>query len=207
VKDYYDRRAPEYDDWWLGQGLYAPVPAGWSEERDELMDAVAALSPKRTLDVACGTGFVTGRLRGEIVGIDQSDRMLNMARRRCPRATFIHGDALQLPFEDGTFERAFASHFYGHLEEPERVQFLAETRRVAGEIVIADAALHGGKERFEWQERVLKDGSRWNVYKRFFTPETLLAELGGGEVVHAGRWFVAVVSQTKTAAAAPETAA
>jgi ubiquinone/menaquinone biosynthesis C-methylase UbiE len=203
VKDYYDRRAPEYDDWWLGQGLYAPVPAGWSQERDELMDAVAALAPKRTLDVACGTGFVTGRLRGDIVGVDQSDRMLDVARKRCPRARFVRGDALNLPFEGGTFERAFASHFYGHLEDEERVRFLAEARRVAGELVIADAALHGGKERTEWQERVLKDGSRWKVFKRFFTPETLLSELGGGEVVHAGRWFVAVVSPT----AAPATAA
>ena len=23
MKAYYDRRAPEYDDWWLGVGLYA----------------------------------------------------------------------------------------------------------------------------------------------------------------------------------------
>ena len=44
----------------------------------------------------------------------------------------------------------------------------------------------------EWQERVLNDGSRWQVYKRFFTPEGLRAELGGGEVLFAGRWFVAV---------------
>jgi hypothetical protein len=36
---------------------------------------------------------------------------------------------------------------------------------------------------------VLNDGTRWQVYKRVFRPETLAAELGG-EVVHAGRWFV-----------------
>jgi hypothetical protein len=46
----------------------------------------------------------------------------------------------------------------------------------------------------EWQERRLKDGSRWQVYKRFFTPERLLAELGGGRVLYAGRWFIAVAS-------------
>jgi len=40
------------------------------------------------------------------------------------------------------------------------------------------------------------------VFKRFFTPETLLSELGGGEVVHAGRWFVAVISPSAAAAAA-----
>jgi demethylmenaquinone methyltransferase/2-methoxy-6-polyprenyl-1,4-benzoquinol methylase len=195
MKSYYDRRAPEYDDWWLGQGLYAPVPEGWSEERDELMEMLEHLPPKRTLDVACGTGFVTGRLRGEVVGIDQSEAMLKVARRRNPRATFVHGDALALPFADGSFERVFSSHLDGHLEEDERVQFLAEARRVAPELVVVDAALHGGGERSEWQDRVLKDGSSWKVYKRFFSPETLTKELGGGDVVHAGRWFVAVIAR------------
>jgi SAM-dependent methyltransferase len=205
VKEYYDRRAPEYDDWWLGEGLYAPVPPGWSEERDELMATLESLPPRRTLDVACGTGFVTGRLGGEIVGLDHSEAMLRVATRRNPGATFVRGDALALPFENGRFERVFASHFYGHLEEGERRQFLAEARRVAPELVIVDAALHGGVERGEWQERALKDGSRWRVFKRFFDAETLVAELGGAGVLHAGRWFVAVRSPALPDAVSPPT--
>ncbi|HUP32719.1 MAG TPA: hypothetical protein VM184_06755, partial [Gaiellaceae bacterium] len=81
-----------------------------------------------------------------------------------------------------------------HLEEAERRCFLAEARRVAPELLVVDAALHGGPEREEWQERTLDDGSEWRVYKRFFTAEGLLAELGGGRTLHAGRWFVAVSS-------------
>ena len=42
------------------------------------------------------------------------------------------------------------------------------------------------------QERVLNDGSRWEVLKRYFTAERLLAELGGGETLLDGRWYVAV---------------
>jgi hypothetical protein len=41
---------------------------------------------------------------------------------------------------------------------------------------------------------VLSDGSQWSVYKRFFTPAGLLAELGGGDVLYAGRWFLVVRS-------------
>jgi hypothetical protein len=37
---------------------------------------------------------------------------------------------------------------------------------------------------------VLNDGSRWRVFKRVFTPEGLASELGG-DVLHAGRHFVA----------------
>ena len=42
-----------------------------------------------------------------------------------------------------------------------------------------------------WDERVLNDGSRWQVFKRLFEPDELAAEFGG-EILHAGCWFVAV---------------
>jgi demethylmenaquinone methyltransferase/2-methoxy-6-polyprenyl-1,4-benzoquinol methylase len=194
VRAYYHRRAPEYDDWWLGEGLYAPVPEKWAEERNHLLETLAALEPKRTLDVACGTGFVTMHLPGDVVGIDQSDAMVNMAAKRVQTAEFVVGDAIPLPFEDRSFDRVFTSHFYGHLEEPDRIKFLAEARRVAPELIVVDAATHGGIERNEWQDRVLKDGSQWRVYKRYFSSGTLLSEVGGGETIHSGRWFVAVRS-------------
>jgi hypothetical protein len=42
------------------------------------------------------------------------------------------------------------------------------------------------------QKRILNDGSQWDVYKRYFTPDELSAELGGGTVLLAGRWFLVV---------------
>jgi SAM-dependent methyltransferase len=195
VKAYYHARAREYDDWWLDRGLYAlKHQPGWIEERDVALDVVGSLPPKRTLDVACGTGFVTCHLQGEVVGLDQSEAMLEVAREQAPAATYVHGDGIELPLPDGSFERVFTSHFYGHLEDDERLRFLGEARRAAPELVIFDAALHGSHERAEWQERVLNDGSRWSVYKRFFTGDALLAELGGGTVLHEGRWFLVVAA-------------
>jgi ubiquinone/menaquinone biosynthesis C-methylase UbiE len=193
VKSYYHARAAEYDDWWAQRGLYVQrARPGWLGERDRALSAVAALPPERTLDVACGTGYVTRLLRGDVVGLDQSESMLDIARTQAPEADYMLGDALDLPFDDGSFERVFTSHFYGHLEPAGRERFLAEACRVAPELVVFDAALHDGEPRAEWQERVLNDGSRWTVYKRFFTAEGLLAELGGGTVVFEGRWFVLV---------------
>ena len=193
MKTYYDRRAAEYDDWWLGTGLHADRDRpGWHEEVEALIGALAALPPARTLDVACGTGFLTQHLPGQVVGLDQSDSMLEIAHARVPAASFVRGDGIELPFPDKAFDRVFTGHFYGHLEEAERRRFLAEARRVAGELVVVDSALHPEHESVEVQERVLKDGSHWEVYKRYFTAEGLARELGGGCVVHAGRWFVAV---------------
>jgi ubiquinone/menaquinone biosynthesis C-methylase UbiE len=195
VKAYYDRRAPEYDDWWRGAGLFAERDRpGWNEDVAALCGAIGSLEPARTLDVACGTGFLTRNLRGEIVGVDQSESMLEEARRQSPNATFVRGDALALPFDDGAFERVFTGHFYGHLDPEQRERFLAEARRVAHELVVVDSALRDDVEPEDHQERVLNDGSRWEVYKRYFEPDALASELGGGETLFAGRWFVAVRS-------------
>jgi ubiquinone/menaquinone biosynthesis C-methylase UbiE len=195
VKAYYDARAREYDEWYEGAGRFANrARPAWHELLDALAEALRALTPARTLDVACGTGYATRWLPGDITGLDQSPRMLEIAAGRLPVARFVHGDAFELPFPDDSFERLVAMHFYGHLEEAERVRFLAEARRVAPELVVVDAALHEDVDPEEWQERILNDGSRWTVYKRYFTPEGLLDELNGGRVLHAGRWFVAVAS-------------
>jgi demethylmenaquinone methyltransferase/2-methoxy-6-polyprenyl-1,4-benzoquinol methylase len=195
VKEYYDRRAPEYDDWYEGTGRFAARerPA-WREMVEELARALAALPPARTLDVACGTGYATRWLPGELTGLDQSARMLAIAAERLPDARFVEGDGLELPFTDDSFERVTAMHFYGHLEDGDREGFLAEARRVARELVVVDAALRDDVEPEEWQERILNDGSRWTVYKRYFTAAGLLAELGGGRTLHTGDWFVAVAS-------------
>jgi ubiquinone/menaquinone biosynthesis C-methylase UbiE len=195
VKAYYDRRAPEYDDWWRGAGLFAERDRpGWEDEVEALCGAIAALEPARTLDVACGTGFLTRHLRGEVVGLDQSTTMLEEARRQAPAATFVEGDALSLPFDAAAFDRVFTGHFYGHLDADQRARFLAEARRVAPELVIVDSALRDDVDPEEHQERVLNDGSRWEVYKRYFEPDALAQELGGGEALFDGRWFVAVRS-------------
>jgi SAM-dependent methyltransferase len=192
VKAYYDQRALEYDDWWLGQGLYADRERpGWEDELRRLEDVIRDLSPVRTLDVACGTGFLTRHLRGDVVGLDASERMLEVARLQAPAARFERGDALSLPFEDGAFERVFTSYFYCHLEEEERERFLAEARRVAPELVVVASIRGDGDDSERWEERRLKDGSRWNVYKRVFEGPDLADELNG-DLVFKGRWFVIV---------------
>jgi demethylmenaquinone methyltransferase/2-methoxy-6-polyprenyl-1,4-benzoquinol methylase len=193
MRGYYDRRAAEYDSWWLGTGLFASRSRpGWDAERQRLVDVVAALSPVRVLDVACGTGFLTRHLRGMVTGLDQSPRMVEIAASRLPGATVVQGEALPLPFQAGAFDRVFTSHFYGHLLPGEREAFAAEALRVAPELVVVDSALWPGGVAEDWQERRLEDGSRHAVYKRWFEAEALASELGGGDVLHAGDWFVAV---------------
>jgi demethylmenaquinone methyltransferase/2-methoxy-6-polyprenyl-1,4-benzoquinol methylase len=193
VKAYYDARAREYDEWFHGVGRFAERERpGWDADLAALVATLERLPPARTLDVACGTGFLTRHLRGELTCLDQSAAMLELAAERVPHAELVHADAIPLPFPNDSFERLLTGHFYGHLEEPDRVMFLDEARRVADELVVVDSSQAHSSVAVEWQPRVLNDGSEWEVYKRYFTGEGLAAELGDGEVLHEGRWFVVV---------------
>ena len=188
---YYDRRAAEYDDWYEGSGLFADrARPGWEAEVARLTAFVGELPTARTLDVGCGTGYLARRLRGFVVGLDQSAAMVEIAQSRLPEGLAIVGDALALPFGDGAFDRVFTGHFYGHLGPPERERFLAEARRVASELVVVDSAERDGVAPEQWQERTLGDGSRHRVYKRYLSAGGLAAEIGGEPVLD-GRWFVA----------------
>jgi ubiquinone/menaquinone biosynthesis C-methylase UbiE len=143
------------------------------------------------LDVGCGTGYLTQHLGGEVVGLDQSAAMLDIARERVPWADFVRGDALNMQFADGSFDLVFASNFYGLLREAERKRFLDEARRIAGEIVLVEPTqlFSQGARSEGWEERVLSDGSRYTIYRRYFTAEGLAEELGG-RVLLAGKWVV-----------------
>lgn len=104
------------------------------------------------LDVGCGTGQDALDLaravgpHGRVVGIDNSETMLEVARARAANAQlpveYVLADATQLPFADASFDGCQASRVLGHLREPE--QALAEMVRVArtgARIVVADGDL------------------------------------------------------------------
>ncbi|MDP9398088.1 MAG: class I SAM-dependent methyltransferase [Actinomycetota bacterium] len=189
---YYDQRAGEYDEWYLGQGRFAERDRpGWDVEVDSLTRLVQGLTSARTVDVACGSGFLTRHLRGVVVGLDQSKAMVALAQSRLPHGVALVGDALDLPFAHDAFDRVLTAHFYGHLPPEARQVFLAQARRVAGELVVVDSAQRPGVAPEQWQKRVLNDGSRHRVYKRYLSADQLAEEIAG-EVVMDGTWFVAV---------------
>lgn len=194
MEPYYERRSAEYDDWYLGAGLFADRDRpGWGDELRAVEDVVSSLPPSRTLDVACGTGFITRHFRGRVIATDSSPGMLAASRTRHGHP-LVRADAFALPFRDGSFDRVFSGHFYGHLDPEQRARFLAESRRIAPALVVLDAALRDDVEPEQMQERILNDGSSHRVFKRYLAASQLSSELGGGRVLFEGRWFVIVES-------------
>jgi 2-polyprenyl-6-hydroxyphenyl methylase/3-demethylubiquinone-9 3-methyltransferase len=89
--------------------------------------------PCRVLDVGCGAGFLGNEiaLRGhDVTGIDIAADALAVAHAHdaTGRVRYVEGDALALPFEDGSFDAVCAMDLLEHLESPERA--IAEASRV-----------------------------------------------------------------------------
>jgi SAM-dependent methyltransferase len=104
-----------------------------------LVDAVSARSPRRVLDVGCGTGSTTlaaARVletTGDSVGVDISKPMIVAARSRAERegssATFIRADAQLHRFEPASFDMIISRFGVMFFEDP--VQAFANLRRAA----------------------------------------------------------------------------
>jgi demethylmenaquinone methyltransferase/2-methoxy-6-polyprenyl-1,4-benzoquinol methylase len=184
MKQYYDRLAFEYEE----NEASREEPA---EDLPGLFHAISLLRQATVLDVACGTGFFTQHLGSEVTGLDQSEAMLKVARERVPWAEFVRGDAFRMPFAERCFGRIFASFFYGLLPLEDRGRFLEEARRVGEELILVEPTpewVPSGRAE-GWEERGLSDGSRYEIYRRYFTAETFTEELDG-RILFAGRWMV-----------------
>jgi SAM-dependent methyltransferase len=95
------------DGW--GVGCYEYMASQLAPVSDVAIGALGLSADERVLDVACGTGnasLVAHRAGAIVTGLDNSPRLLEVARERVPSAEFVHGDAARLPFGDGRFDAA-----------------------------------------------------------------------------------------------------
>jgi len=103
------------------------------------------------LDVGCGTGVVARDLvervgeRGKVVGVDPSERLIEVAARRMEegslkgRIEFWCADGAALPFPDGSFDLVVASAVFGHIPNgPEVLAEMVRVARPAGTVVAFD---------------------------------------------------------------------
>jgi len=122
----FDRIAPVYDA--MNHAMTAGLDRRWRKET-----ARAVVSPgDRVLDACCGTGDLAladlhaGGAR--VTGLDFSERMLERARAKSSEVEWVQGDALALPFADGSFDGATVGFGVRNLDDLEAG--LRELRRV-----------------------------------------------------------------------------
>jgi demethylmenaquinone methyltransferase/2-methoxy-6-polyprenyl-1,4-benzoquinol methylase len=125
----FDRIAGRYD--LVNTVLSGGTDGGW---RRRAARATRLQPGGSALDVACGSGKLTAELagiaggKGRVVGLDFSPQMLEVARRDHPGIEFLEGDALNLPFGDGSFDASTIAFGLRNLADP--VRGLREMQRV-----------------------------------------------------------------------------
>lgn len=116
---------PEAYEGYVGRGSQRLAPA--------FVRFAGVSANERVLDVGCGTGHLTRAIAAAAAvatGIDLSAPYVEFARRVTadPGITFLVGDALDLPYQEGVFERALSMLALDVLPDP--VRGLREMRRV-----------------------------------------------------------------------------
>jgi len=126
--------------------FYDIVAAPFSGVRDRMVNFTGAQKGSKILDVATGTGqqaFAFAKKGCEVIGIDLSEAMLNVAKKKNKyrNAKFEIADATNLPFEDNSFDISSISFALHEMPLSIREKVLKEMVRVTkpkGIIVIAD---------------------------------------------------------------------
>lgn len=116
---------------------------------------VSRVEGRRVLDVACGTGAVSqelARAGHEVVGLDQNEGMLAVARERMPGVQFVVGEAERLPFADGEFDALTVTYLLRYVDDPTAaVRELARVVKPGGVVAMLEFAVPRGAWRPLWE--------------------------------------------------------
>lgn len=130
------RRAPaEYDDAFMDTMASAYLErTPWTELRLEAVRAlVEPQAADRVLDLGCAAGAISDYLSSlgcETVGVDAEPRAVEKARELFTSLRFELADVAELPFEDGSFDKAVAADLVEHLDDETFRAMLACVHRV-----------------------------------------------------------------------------
>ena len=153
----YDKMALEYDS--MPEGKYT------RDHKAELIKKVVVRDGDTILDVACGNGLLLAELskkaKVNAFGVDISENMIAVAKKRYPNCTFIAQPCFPLRFENRSMDVITVSCAFHHFEKPQG--FADECMRILkddGKIYMAEPyfpLLYGGLPiRWYFRSRIME---------------------------------------------------
>lgn len=133
--------------------FYDPVVRLTTREqrvKKALVEAAAVPADGTVLDLGCGTGTMTRRIKQQypaarVIGLDADPRILAIAREKASHAgveiEFLEANAADIPLRENSVQRVVSSLFFHHLLPDLKAQVLKEVFRVLevnGELHISD---------------------------------------------------------------------
>lgn len=213
-QEYYQARAPEYDEWWERRGRYdrgGEINRLWFQEQAELYAALEALGPLGdVLELACGTGAWTRRLAAQarsVTAIDGSAAMLqiNAGRVRAENVRY-HQSELFGWQPDREYDTVAFGFWLSHVPEARLDGFLDQVRaalKPGGRLFFVDSRREPQGTSLDQplsppaeplMTRRLNDGREFTIVKMFYEPDALAARFAAHgipvEVRETARFFI-----------------
>jgi len=133
--------------------FYDSIASGYDElHKEEQLKKCRIISKyfnpenKKILDVGCGTGIATDFFKCQ-VGVDPSEKLLEIAKRKFPKIKFIKAKAEKLPFKDDEFDAVISVTAIQNFDDVEKG--LGEIKRVGKEFVLTFLKKSEKKEKIE----------------------------------------------------------
>jgi len=166
---------------------------------------------EKVLDLGCGNGRwykVFKEKKVDYFGVDNSEKLIEIAKENFPDAKFFVGNALNLPFPDNFFDKVYSIALLHHIpSEDFRIKVLKEAKRVlrpGGILILTCWRVHRlreilaflkytflkiiGKSKLDFRDTFVPWGKKTLRYYHFFTQKELenLLRKVGFEILESG---------------------
>jgi tRNA (uracil-5-)-methyltransferase TRM9 len=166
---------------------------------------------EKVLDLGCGNGRwykVFKEKKVDYFGLDNSEKLIEIAKENFPDAKFFVGDALNLPFQDDFFDKVYSIALLHHIpSEDFRIKVLKEAKRVlkpGGILILTCWRIHRlreilallkytllkiiGRSKLDFKDFFVPWGKKMLRYYHFFTQRELenLVKKVGFEILESG---------------------
>jgi ubiquinone/menaquinone biosynthesis C-methylase UbiE len=191
LMEYYDERAPEYDEIYLGGTPGMPEPQAYREDVEAIKAICRSFGRGHLIDIGCGTGYWLphyGKNCAEITLVDQSRKMLAECQKRVKELNadldvhFVKGNFFDIRFFSKVHNTAVIAFLVSHLNEESEGVFWRKLKRILtpkAEMLWIDGSWsqtrkkHRAKEGS--QKRTLNDGRSFTVFKKYYDEKDIQA--------------------------------
>ncbi|MFZ3579264.1 MerR family transcriptional regulator [Virgibacillus sp. DJP39] len=181
----FDNQAHSYDQNIKMCGYRFNVHQDYDEALTKVVETIRVKSEHVCLDIGVGTGNLGSKFLSndtKVIGVDQSEKMLQMCKSKFPDIETRKGHFLALPLMDNHVDSVVTSYALHHLTDKEKILALMEMDRVLkrqGQICIVDLMFLNEQHRAEVIENFRESGNSeaiGAIEDEFYADRSILIE-------------------------------